>query len=44
MPKKKENRLLQLSRHTKSRHKVINKMDLQREVRIAVTEKKTTTL
>ena len=27
-----------------SRHKPINKMDLQREIRIALTEKKTTAL
>ena len=39
--KEKENQLL--LRILKSRHKLINKMDLQREKRIAATEKKTTT-
>ena len=38
--KRKKNQLLQLI--LKSRHKPINKMDLQREIRIALTEKKTT--
>ena len=41
MSKRKQNQLLQLI--LKSRHKPINKMDLQREIRIALTEKKTTT-
>ena len=41
MTKRKQNQLLQLI--LKSRHKPINKMDLQREIRIALTEKKTTT-
>ena len=41
--KEKHNELLQLIRILKSRHKQINKMDLQREVRIALTEKKTAT-
>ena len=38
--KEKHNELLQLIGILKSRH---NKMDLQREVRIALTEKKTAT-
>ena len=38
MSKRKQNQLLQLI--LKSRHKPINKMDLQREIRIALTEKK----
>ena len=37
--KRKKNQLLQLI--LKSRHQPINKMDLQKEIRIAITEKKT---
>ena len=40
--KRKKNQLLQLI--LKSRHQPINKMDLQREIRIAITEKKTIAL
>ena len=39
--KRKKNQLLQLI--LRSRHKPINKMDLQRDMRIAFPEKKTTT-
>ena len=42
MSKRKQNQLLQLI--LKSRHKPINKMDLQREIRIALTEKKSNNL